>query len=378
MELNVQDSGVGMSKAVQEHMFERFSDSYPRKESGSGIGLAYTKGLVDLYHGAISFSSKENEGTTFTVTVPINKEAFVDDHVSEETYSDYEEYVEDKDVNWIIESKEDTSKGNKDAEVEATETILLVEDNPDILFSLTEYFKSRYKILTAKNGEEALELCIHERIDLVVSDIMMPIMDGMKFCKKLKGDNRINHIMVILITAKSSNESKLSGYEMGADAYIIKPFEMRELSARMEALLASRRSLLNRFNTGEKIIPSEVKITSLDEKFLSRALKYVEENIGNSEYTVEMFARDNGMSSFHLNKKLKVLVGQTAIVFIRSIRLQRARQLFEKNRFSVNEVMFEVGFLDPKYFRNCFKKEFGMTPAEYSRNQKGLKKSKVQ
>ncbi len=377
IELEVKDSGVGMSKTVQEHLFERFSDFYPKKESGSGIGLAYTKGLIELYHGSISFVSKENEGTTFSVILPIEKEAFLNDEITQTDFSESEEYVENKEVNWLIDSGEETDIKNKElVEIESRETILLVEDNQDILFSLTEYLKDRYKILTAQNGEEALEKCVSERVDLVISDIMMPVMDGMEFCKKLKNDNRINHILVILITAKASNESKLSGYETGADAYIVKPFELRELDARMEALLASRRSFLKKFNKGERIMPSEIKITSLDEKFLSRALSYVEKNIGNSEYTVEMFARDVGMSSFHLNKKLKVLVGQTTLVFIRNIRIQRARQLFDKNRFSVNEVMYEVGFLDPKYFRNCFKKEFGMTPADYSRNQKGIKITK--
>lgn len=366
VELSIKDNGIGMSKQVQDHMFERFSDKYVKKEHGSGIGLSYTKGLVELYHGRISFNSEENVGTTFYLELPIDKGAFAHDIISDESPEISEVK---KDVNWLIDTGDRVPQnghhlGNQSRQ---QDTILLVEDNDDILFYLKEQLKSYHNIITASDGAEALELCLSNHIDLVVSDIMMPVMDGMEFCEKLKADDRINHILVILLTAKSSTESKVTSYEKGADAYITKPFEMRELETRIEALLSTRKRLLKKLRKGVDLSPSAIEVTSLDEKFLKRVLSYIEENIGHTEFTVEMLAHEVGMSQLHLNKKLKVLVGQTANAFIRNIRLKRAAQLLAKNRYSVNEVMYEVGFIDAKYFRTCFKKEFGITPSDYQR-----------
>ncbi|MEM9340874.1 MAG: helix-turn-helix domain-containing protein, partial [Bacteroidota bacterium] len=203
---------------------------------------------------------------------------------------------------------------------------------------------------------------------LVISDVMMPEMDGLEFCEILKSDDRINHIPVVLLTAKRSVDNKVKGYEKGADAYISKPFQMQELETRVDALISSRKRLMGKMRNNIDLEPSEVEITSLDERFLRRVMSYVEENIGMTEFTVEMLARECGMSQLHLNKKLKVLVGQTANAFIRRIRLKRAAQLLSKDRYSVNEVMYEVGFIDAKYFRSCFKKEFDMTPSEYQKS----------
>ncbi|MFY0598097.1 MAG: response regulator [Cyclobacteriaceae bacterium] len=364
LKLQISDTGVGMSKEVQQHLFERFSHAYVKKEHGSGIGLSYTKGLVELYHGHIDFQSKQNVGTSFFISFPYKKEAFENDTIVEEnteTKADPQ-----KDVDWILDIEQSNSEHNNGRKKKEFK-VLFVEDNEDILFYLEDHFKSSYEIVTANDGSKALEVCLNNHIDLVVSDVMMPVMTGLEFCEKLKDDDRINHIPVILLTAKKSPDDKVRSYEKGADAYISKPFNMAELEARMEALISSRQKLLKKLRKNVDLSPSEVEVTSLDEKFLKRVMSYIEENIGMTEFTVDMLARECGMSQIHLNKKLKVLVGQTANAFIRSVRLKRAAQLLSKNRYSVNEVMYEVGFIDAKYFRTCFKNEFGKTPSEYQK-----------
>lgn len=360
--LEITDTGVGISEEMQLHLFERFANSNHSQKVGTGIGLSYTKSLVELYHGEISFISKKDVGTKFTLKLPFSKSLFRDDEISTNIH-DLDKF--NKDVNWLLETEGELLKPKHDPQKE--NTVLFVEDNDDILFYLEDHFKNSYNILVAGNGKEALEKCLDEHIDIIVSDVMMPEMDGFEFCEKLKEDERINHIPVILLTARKSTDEKLKGFEKGADAYIGKPFEMSELETRIASLLLSRKRLLKKIRKNIDLKPKEIEITSLDEKFLKRLMSTIEQNIGETEFTVEMLAKECGMSQLHLNKKLKILVGQTANAFVRSIRLKRAAQLLAKERYSVNEVMYEVGFLDAKYFRSCFKKEFGKTPSEYQK-----------
>lgn len=360
VKIQVIDNGVGMPKNVQTHLFERFSQSHLKKGTGSGIGLAFTKSLIELYDGEIGFTSKVGSGTNFTVHIPYKKEFFKEEDI-EKTLA--EDGVATKDLSWLI----DQTDLPKQASEKKDYTLLLVEDNEDILFYLQEHFKIKYNVEVAHDGNEALNICLGGNIDLVLSDITMPGMDGLEFCNALKQDDRINHIPIILLTAKTSSADKVKGYEKGADAYVPKPFNIEELDSRTEALLANRQILLGKLKKNMDLTPSEVQVTSLDEKFLKRVMSIIEENIGNSEFTVDVLSRECGMSTLHLNKKLKVLVGITANSFTRSIRLKRASQLLQKGQYSVNEVMYEVGFIDAKYFRSCFKKEFGTTPSEHQK-----------
>ncbi|MFY0607711.1 MAG: response regulator [Cyclobacteriaceae bacterium] len=360
--LEITDSGLGMSEEEQSHIFERFAHNKNSTETGTGIGLSYTKSLVELYNGAISFVSKKSVGTKFSLELPYEASAFDQMEVSNQT-NEIKDFK--KDVNWLIESSNEEHARIFDPKMEST--ILIVDDNEDILFYLQDHFRQTFNVQIASNGKQALKKCLDEHIDMVVSDVMMPEMDGFELCEKIKEDERINHIPIILLTARNSTEQKVKGYEKGADAYIGKPFEMHELQTRMDALLANRKTLLNKIRKNINLEPKEIEITSLDEKFLSRIMSYIEENIGMTEFTVDMLAKECGMSQLHLNKKLKVLVGQTANAFVRSIRLKRAGQLLAKDRYSVNEVMYEVGFIDAKYFRSCFKKEFGKTPSDYQK-----------
>ncbi|MEM6643087.1 MAG: two-component regulator propeller domain-containing protein [Bacteroidota bacterium] len=361
--LEIIDTGIGIDQKLQSKIFSRFTNGKHRTETvGTGIGLSYTKSLVELYNGEISFTSKKGVGTKFVLELP-----FAESKFEGHALSDEEEIIEgfSKDVNWLVEDTYEVTDSDRNPVIE--DTILIVEDNNDILFYLEDHFKSVYNIHLAKNGKEALEKCLQEDIDLVVSDVMMPEMDGFEFCEKLKEDERINHIPVILITARKSTDHRIKGYGKGADAYLGKPFEMVELEARIKSLLSTRKTLLQKIRKNISLEPNEIEVTSLDEKFMNRVMAFIEKNIGLTEFTVEMLASECGMSQLHLNKKLKVLVGKTANSFIRSIRLKRAAQLLVKNRYSVNEIMYEVGFIDAKYFRSCFKKEFGMTPTDYQK-----------
>ncbi|MFY0687404.1 MAG: response regulator [Cyclobacteriaceae bacterium] len=366
LHLEVRDTGIGMSQEVRDNLFERFSHTFVKREHGSGIGLSYTKGLIDLYQGTIKFDSVEGVGTTFVVTLPFLEHQFED--LVEKQHDEEPDEIRQKEVDWILD--ESSENGNSNEKQDAHEhTILIVEDNEDILFYLNEHFKSKYNIIQTRNGKQALDTCLNKDIQIVISDIMMPEMDGLEFCARLKSDDRINHIPIILLTAKRSQDSKLEGYEKGADAYISKPFNIEELDTRLASLLASRQKLLEKLQTKMELSPSEIQVTSLDERFLKRVMGFIEDNMSLSELTIDMIAKEVGMSQLHLNKKLKVLVGQTANVFVRTMRLKRAAQLLAKNQHSVNEVMYEVGFMDAKYFRSCFKKQFGTTPTEYQKER---------
>jgi signal transduction histidine kinase/ligand-binding sensor domain-containing protein/DNA-binding response OmpR family regulator len=370
--LTVTDTGSGISKEVQDHLFDRFVNSN-QKGSGTGIGLSLTKNLIELHRGKIVFQSKENGGTTFTVHLPSKKESYEKNSVTNES-SILPSPKED--VNWLV---TDTAKFST-AGITQTgkeQTLLLVEDNKEILFFLAEHFNHTYNIDTAYEGSEALDICLKKNIDLVVSDILMPGMNGFEFCEKLKTDDRINHIPIVLLTAKNSSEHKLKGYSLGADAYMAKPFDLTELESIIQSLIANRKAILSKLRKNIDVSPSDVALTSQDERFLKRIVSFIEQHISNSELTVDMLSRECGMSLLHLNKKLRVLTDHTANSFIRNIRLKRAAQLMRKNQYSVSDVMYEVGFTDPKYFRTCFKKEFDLTPSDYQREQSESEVGKI-
>ena len=359
IQITVSDSGDGIPENMQSKIFERFNSPVERGLSDSGIGLSFVKTLVDLHHGQIMFDKNQQVGTTFIITLPGEISFFEEGEIVES--NDYE--INDDEMGWLLPSEEDHKDGNVRAAMD--KTILVIEDNEDIRFFIKENFRKDYNILEASDGSQGLEVCLSNNIDMVISDLMMEGMDGLEFTDKLKSDERINHIPVIMLTAKGTPEDKLEGYSHGAEAYITKPFRIEELRMRMQAILQARSNIIGKLKVQPSISPSEVGMTSIDEKFLNRVMKYIEDNISNSEFTIEMLAHECGLSQHHLNKKLKALVGSTANAFVRTIRLKRATQLLLRNMYSVTEIMYEVGFNDAKYFRFCFKKEFGLTPTEY-------------
>ncbi|NOY59462.1 MAG: response regulator transcription factor, partial [Calditrichaeota bacterium] len=245
--------------------------------------------------------------------------------------------------------------------------ILIVEDSTDMKSYIRDELRHAYRIVDASNGKQGIALAKKVMPDLIISDIMMPEMDGIELCKQIKGNEITSHIPVILLTARSSEEIKMEGLKTGADDYITKPFNIRTLSVRISNLLESRKKLRERFSKEIKLQPSDITITSIDEKFLQRAIKIVEDNISNEEFDVVMFCKQIGMSRSQLFRKLKALTSQAPNEFIRTIRLKRAAQLLEKSQMTVTEVCYEVGFNYPSHFSQHFRAQFGISPKSYQK-----------
>jgi DNA-binding response OmpR family regulator len=244
--------------------------------------------------------------------------------------------------------------------------ILIVEDNKDLRTLLASRLKEQYAILQAADGREGLELALKEAPDMILSDVMMPRMDGLELCRSVKADVRTSHIPFILLTAKTGEESKLEGLTAGADDYITKPFNPEILGVKMHNLIENRRRHQLILKEQIRIEPSRITVNSLDEKLIRKAVAYAESRLANPAFSVEELSRELGMSRVHLYKKLTSLTGKTPIEFIRLIRLKRAAQLLKESQLTVAEIAYEVGFNNPKYFRKYFKDEFGVLPSQYA------------
>src|SRR5690606_14161891 len=246
-------------------------------------------------------------------------------------------------------------------------TILVIEDNEDLRTYICEQLRDHYQLLQAKNGVEGLELATNKLPQLIISDVMMPGMDGFDLCKQLKADDKTGHIPVILLTAKISSENQKEALTNGADYYMTKPFDAENLRLRVKNIFNSRVKLEDNIESNNILLqPKKVKLASSDEKFLKAAIQCIEDNMSNPEFGVEAFGEAMGISRMQLYRKLKSLTGYSANEFIKSMRLKRASQLLETGELNISEVTYEVGFNDLKYFRSCFKKEFGVNPSQFS------------
>lgn len=244
--------------------------------------------------------------------------------------------------------------------------VLIVEDNPDMRTYIRDLMIQSYKIVEAVDGADGLAKAAETNPDIIISDVMMPNMDGFQFCEKIKTDERTSHIPVILLTARASGESKIEGLETGADDYLTKPFDATELRVRVNNLIEQRRKLRERFRREITVQPGDITVTSTDEKFLQRAINIVEENISDSDFNIDRFCSEIGMSRPTLNRKLRALTGLSTNEFIRTLRLKRASQLLQKKSATIVEIAYEVGFSNPSYFAECFRKQFGKSPSEYA------------
>jgi signal transduction histidine kinase/ligand-binding sensor domain-containing protein/DNA-binding response OmpR family regulator len=356
--IEVKDTGIGIPPDKHERIFERFFQTdVPESmvNQGTGIGLAITKEFVRLHNGIITVKSEPDLGTCFTVLLPAKK---IFD-VSTRTVSiPVQEEVAEQ-----ILSEESKKSGKK-------KVILVAEDNEDLRFYLKENLKSDYHVEEATNGKEAWEKIKLLNPDLIVSDIMMPLMDGIELTRKIKGETMTAHIPVILLTAMGSEEKQLEGLKAGVNDYITKPFTFEILASRIRNLMAQQKLLQRRFQKQIEVNPGEVTITPVDEKFLKLALEVVEKNMDKPEFSVEDFSRDMYMNRVTLYRKILSLTGKKPIEFIRSIRLKRAAQLLEKSGMSVAEIAYEVGFNSPKNFTKSFKDEFKILPSQYAAYKK--------
>jgi len=365
--LTVSDSGKGIPEHEMDKIFDRFhqvggAENY--NKIGTGIGLSLTKELVELMHGNIEVESVVGKGTVFTVTIPLgaahlNKEeyAMVHQYKSEEEKQDVPEETDP-------ETAEECATSPSETENEQP-VVLVVEDHEEIREFIEENIRDCYKVVQAENGKTGLKTATEQVPDLIVSDVLMPEMDGFEMCKKIKTDERTSHIPVILLTAKSADKDKLQGLETGADAYLTKPFNMKELRIRIKNLIEQRKKLRERFKQNLNLEPKEIAVTSADEKFINRAMEIIEKHMGDSEFEVRQFQEEMFMSRMQLFRKIKALTNQTPGEFIRTIRLKRAAQLMDQNFGNIAQITFEVGFNNPSYFAKCFKDLYGKLPSEY-------------
>ena len=336
--ITVSDTGIGISSEALTHIFERFYQVQQTDDSskvGSGIGLHLVKEYVSLHEGTIQVESKLGEGTVFTVCIPM------DLRLPEEAT--------------IAAVSSDSRK-----------KLLIVEDNHDFCHFLKEQLSELYQVLDAPDGEEGEKLAVEQNPDLIISDIMMPKVDGLELCRRIKHNVQTSHIPVILLTARSGDEAKISGYEVGADSYISKPFSFDVLLVRIKQLIEQQEGRKKEFRKTLHVNPSRITITSIDEQLIQKALKLIEDHIDNSEYNVEQLSADMGMSRMNLYRKLQAITGQTPTDFIRTIRLKRAAQLLQEGKLNVSEVADRVGFSSSSYFTKCFKEQFGVLPTQYS------------
>jgi signal transduction histidine kinase/DNA-binding response OmpR family regulator/ligand-binding sensor domain-containing protein len=363
VQLTVQDSGPGIAANQLEKVFDRFyqgSQSYQSDQQGTGIGLALTRELVQLHGGTIRVESEPGQGARFIVQFPLVP--FDSAPVASLTSTDY--LVETDPANDNIPATSDPLLQVL-PENAPLPVLLLVEDNADLRHYIRAQVAKQYQVLESENGLQGWETALEHLPDLIISDWMMPEMSGIELCQRLKTDERTSHIPVVLLTALATTEGKMTGLETGADEYLTKPFDARELHLRIRNLIESRRKLRERFSREIRVQPTDITVTSADEQFLQRVMRIVEEHLGDSEFSAEQFCREVGLSRMQLHRKLTALTGQSAGDFIRLMRLKRAAQLLEAQSATVSEIAYEVGFNTLFYFSKCFKEQFGVPPSEY-------------
>jgi signal transduction histidine kinase/DNA-binding response OmpR family regulator len=353
--MQVKDTGPGISSEQQEQIFERFHQNRDTEQNGgSGIGLTLTKELVLLHRGIIAVESTPGMGSTFTVKLPVKASAYKENELV--TSSSH-----------IMPSTTFSSLDTPAKIAEKTDApiALVVEDNPDLQQHISSLLSEKYTVVEAFNGKEGLEKAIKLIPDIVISDWMMPEMNGLAFCEELKKDERSSHIPIIMLTAKADKISKLDGLKTGADDYLTKPFDTEELLIRMDNLIEQRANLRSKYGHTISIAPSKVDISDPDEAFITKALTIVDQHISDSDFTVEQLQKEIGMSRMQLHRKLKALTNLSASEFIRNLRLQRAADLLAANGTQVSDIAYQCGFNSLSYFTQCFKEKYGVTPSKY-------------
>ena len=386
--IEIRDNGCGIPESRKKHLFELFYDGEYRRFNtmGTGLGLSLTRELVYLNNGTISYESEEGKGTTFYITLPINKESFDLTQIDEKNKVDInkpmsavldlgeEESLLEND--FVLTDKisknvaTDTMKPKEiaDSSDEDAYTILVVEDNLELLMLMKQLLSRKYKVETARHGREAVELIEKTELDLIISDVMMPVMDGYELVKYVKNSVGYRHLPIIMLTAKTQETDKMDALTVGADEYMTKPFKMKELLLRIDNMIANRQRITREFKQQsiEEVKVKNVTMPSPDNEFLEKAMTCVHNHLDDSDYDRDSFASDMGMSASSLYNKLRAVTGMNATSFIRDIRMKEACRLAKSTPgIRVSDLAYSVGYKDPKYFSTIFKKEFGMQPSEY-------------
>ena len=338
--IQVKDNGFGIKKEEQQLIFERLYQSDEHLKTGTGIGLAIVKQYVDLLNGSINLKSNLNIGSVFTVTFPHKKE-------------DFELKTTSENDNIIIPKKKFGS------------TILIVDDQKELRIFIKEVFEDQHNIFEASNGEEGLKLAKQLQPSLIISDVMMPVMDGVELCKKIRNDLAVSHIPVILLTAKTGEEAEIEGLSSGADAYVNKPFSQKILRSRVNVLIENRKKLIKKYSLSIDENLTVLASNDIDKGFLEKFEKVLAKQFSYSDLSVEELASEMAVSVSGFYTKVKSITGSSPVEFVRTYRLKRAAQLLKSTNLSVTEISEKTGFGTQKYFSNSFKKHFGVTPLTY-------------
>ena len=354
--ISVADNGCGISSDELPYIFDRF---YQAKNAGrgTGIGLAIVKAFTELHHGEVSATSIEGKGSTFTIHIPVRQKGEVTNQPTEKI----EQLVEPSSAQEVPNQARHIDELIQPYQTDKPE-VLIIDDNIDIRTYLRSVLSEKYNVSEAADGKVGLELARKIVPDIVLSDIMMPVMDGLAFCQQLKTDKAISHIPVILLTARSLDEQRAEGYEHGADAYLSKPFSLRLLLSRIDNLIESRKKLNQTWSKGVEDDEIGNISNEIDKSFLKQLRKIIQENLANSDLSVEQIGDEIGLSRVQLYRKVKALTGYSPVEIVRKARLTRARHLLQTTERTVSEVAYAVGFSTPSYFSKCYKDEFGENP----------------
>lgn len=367
IEILIEDNGQGIDPLLTTQIFDRYyednSDSQFNSE-GTGIGLALSIELVNLHHGTIKVESTGKDGSTFIISLPKGKahfksQDFLEDFRNSEDISHYQHPLQKSKSNQAKPSFETTLPKQERPQ------LLLVEDNPEIREYISHLLEETYQIFLAEDGIEGLEKAIKLQPDLIISDIMMPKMDGINLCSELKTSIETSHIPIILLTARSSVIFRIEGLETGADDYLSKPFNPQELKLKVRNLISLRKKIREKYAQVRNFDPKEISVTSADERFLIKLQEVAEKHIENIDFSMEEFAYELAVSRPILFSKVKALTNQTPNNFLKIMRLKRAKQLLESDKLNISDIAYLVGFRDARYFSKCFQKEYGLTPTEY-------------
>lgn len=369
IKIAVEDNGIGISPEILPTIFDQFQhyNTNGTNNEGTGLGLSFSKGLVAMHHGKIEVSSELDGATIFTVHLPLGNAHLSKEEIIE-NYNDSEDiriYSKAEKIN-LSESSIVKKQQVLSANLSQRLIMLVVEDNAEVLQFVGSHFAEDFDVILASDGLEGWDRAISALPDIIISDVMMPNLTGTELCEKIKNDPRTSHIPMILLTARETLLYKIEGLETGADDYIVKPFNLKHLEVRIWNLLESRIKLREKYSRDLTLQPVNIAITSIDEKFLEKTMRYIETNMAEESLTVEGLSKEIGMSKATLYRKLKALTNQNTNEFIRTVRLNRAAQLLKQQKLNVSEIAYLVGFNDQDYFRKCFKEQFGCTPKAFA------------
>lgn len=375
IEITVSDTGIGLDDAQIERIFERFyqiNNDITRNQAGTGVGLHLTRSLVELHHGTITASNRTDcQGSKFTVRIPQGNNHLRPDELDTSSLNRLpiatEQANEAQLVSQAQPAEQETPATTKKEKTKYNLHILIADDEKEIREYLSNELSADYKVDTCSNGVEAYDFLLNHPVHLLISDVMMPEMDGITLCRKIRSNANINHIPIILLTAKGRNEDQAEGIETGADSYIVKPFSIEVLRSTITNLIETRRLLKNKFSGAQEQSDKVQmpKVTSSDELLMERIMKIINSNLAEPSLSVEMLANSVGLSRVHLHRKLKELTNLSTRDFIRNIRMQQAAKLLKEKKLSISDVAYAVGYSNLSHFSNSFKELFGQTPKEY-------------